>query len=249
MRHLTFGDLRIGVKNLLEEKGDLASKCIAFQIYRDPLKAKLGLFESLHASLSGKPLTMEIGRVDGIHDSSGRAAYYIRKAVEELSDMDESVRTAVIDIVDGIVPTLGLLTASYEDEASRAAKNRQILDEHAAVLDTFPVGPNHTLKSILSAHVEAGEQLNALLSNRADKTVEGQNARTREIIALRGATIGLLSRFRQAAADEVAHNPELPRDLESELFAYFDQMEANRAARASKSKAGEEEPEPEIQTV
>ena len=57
---------------------------------------------------------------------------------------------------------------------------------------------------------------------------------------MRSATIGLLARFRQALADEVAAKPSLPRDLESKVFAYFDQLEANRAARKGKADTPEQ---------
>ena len=130
-----------------------------------------------------------------------------------------------------MIPSLSTLTDSYEDEAARIDDKRKILTRHADFLAAFQVGPSHTLQSILSAHVEAGEKLGELLSKRAGEVAEDKSARTKQSITLRSATIGLLGRFRQALADEVEANKDLPRDLESKVFAYFDQLEANRAAR------------------
>jgi hypothetical protein len=244
MQYVTFGDLRLGVRDLLETKTEFTSKAIAFSIYRDPLKAKLALFESLHQAQGGRPLAVELGNADGVHDSTGRALHYIGKAAAELKDLEESVRAAVAEVVGKVIPSLGLLKESYEDEAAEAAEKRNVLEGHRDFLEAFPFGPKHTLKSILTAHVEAGEKLGQILSKRADTVADVQNARTKEIMALRSVTIGLLNRFRQAVADEVEHNPSLPRDLESKIFTYFDQMEANRAARRGKPDAEEEEQPP-----
>ncbi len=247
MKYSTFGDLRLGFRDLFENKAETASSAIAFQIYRTPLQARQEVLESLHQSVRGKPLSAELGETDGLFDASGRALFYVRKAVEELLDLDPSVRDKVSEMTDKVVPSLGVLQKSYEDEADHTATSRKVLESEADFLATFPVGPSHTLKSILAAHVEAGEKLGALLSKRADTAAAETASRTKAIIAARSVTIGLLSRFRQAVVDEVAANPALPRDLESKIFAYFDQLETNRAARRTRPETDVEE-EPELPT-
>jgi hypothetical protein len=250
MKYTTYGDLRLGVRDLLENKAETASLAIAFRIYQDPLKARLEALESLHRALRGKPLSEELAGADGIHDSTGRALYYIGKAVEELTDIDENVRVTVIEIVGKVIPSLSLLRESYENEADRAANNRKVLESNAEFAEAFPFGKKHTMKSILAAHVGAGEKLNELLSKRADTVAVETGSRTKELMTVRGVTIGLLNRFRQAVADEVAHNLALPRDLEAKIFSYFDQMEANRAARYGKPENDvEDESETETPTV
>jgi hypothetical protein len=241
MKYTTFGDLGLGLRDLFQTKADLAGKAVAFQIYREPLKAKYVAIDSLRRALGGRPLSEEIGSVDGVHDSSGRALFFIRKGVAELLDLDASIRTAVDEIVDKVVPTLSSLTESYEDEAAHAGEKRKVLEENTDFLAAFPVGPKHTLKSILTTHVEAGEKLEKLLSKRADTVAEDTAGRTAEAKILRSQTIGLLNRFRQAVADEVEHNLALPRDLEAKIFTYFDQMEANRQARYGKPESDETE--------
>jgi hypothetical protein len=236
----TFGDLRLGLRDLFDNKAEYTALAVAFQIYRDPLKAKLLIFESVHRTFGGKPLVTELLRIDRVHDTNGRALYFIGKALEALEASDDSIHRPLIDIIFKTVPSLGSLSESYEDEAAHSKDKRKILDENAETLAAFSFGPKHNLKSILTAHVEAGEKFDGILSQRADTVAKDQNARNKEIITLRATTIGILNRFRQAVVDEVAVNQALPRDLESKIFTYFDQMEANRAARRGKPETDDE---------
>ena len=75
-------------------------------------------------------------------------------------------------------------------------------------------------------HSDAGQSLNDLLSNRADMDESGR----KDASKLRSQTIGLLNRFRGALADEVEENTALPRNLDQQVFAYFDELEGIRAS-------------------
>jgi len=91
--------------------------------------------------------------------------------------------------------------------------------------------------------LKAGEELDSLLSLRADEDAGDRSA----VLTLRPAAIALLNRFRAAVDDELAMNPALPRDLDKQLFAYLDQLEDMRIAAIASEKgaAPVDEPAPQ----
>ena len=89
-------------------------------------------------------------------------------------------------------------------------------------LQRFPLAGGKTLLDAATAFLEAGERIHRALSDRADVP---KGAR-REAAKIRSVTIGLLGRLRADASREVNKNPALPRDLEPQIFGYFDTLEA-----------------------
>jgi hypothetical protein len=237
LSHVTFDDLRLGLQDLFENKAEIAAKTKAFSIYEPALKENLVSIESLTKSLRGTPLAEDLAAVDDDQDSYGRVLYYVGKAAEALKDLDPTTKQTVGTVTQGVIPSLSSLMASYLDEAARVDDKQKILDQYDEFLESFKFGTAHSLKDILSKHVSAAGQLKSLLSDRAQAVAENRLSRNREAIALRSATIGLLGRFRQALADEIAIIPDLPTDLETRVFAFFDQVESQREALAGKPAA------------
>ena len=93
---------------------------------------------------------------------------------------------------------------------------------------------------------EALWKLSTLLSMRGDIDTKARKAASK----LRSETVGLLNRLRAALADDIAVNPSLPRDLDAQLFGYFDVLEAQRktANAANKAEAAGEEAPADQQT-
>jgi hypothetical protein len=78
--------------------------------------------------------------------------------------------------------------------------------------------------------VAAGEQLDVLLSTRADARDRATAAR------LRVDAIGALNRLRKSLAVEAKHDPSLPADLDAQVFAYFDLLETKAAEGYAEAK-------------
>jgi hypothetical protein len=102
-----------------------------------------------------------------------------------------------------------------------------------ADLKLFPIAGGLTLLDWVTDFLDAGQSLNDLLSNRADMDESGR----KDASELRSQTIGLLNRFRGALADEVEENTALPRTLDQQVFAYFDELEGMRASALAAAKA------------
>jgi hypothetical protein len=127
------------------------------------------------------------------------------------------------------VPALDSLSATYQAEARAAKDHKPALVSLKHELDLFPVAGG-TLYDWAVGFVAAGEELDALLSKRAD-------ARDRAAAAqLRVDAIGLLNRLRKSLAAEAKHDPSLPADLDAQVFAYFDLLETKASEGYAEAK-------------
>lgn len=83
--------------------------------------------------------------------------------------------------------------------------------------------------------------MDGLLRERAKLLNTGENAAA--TAPLRSASVGLLGRFRDALRDEIdEEGSALPKDHEAKLFAYIDQLAAQRASRTSEAESSPEAP-------
>jgi hypothetical protein len=108
----------------------------------------------------------------------------------------------------------------------RLIKHKPALKTLEADLKMFPIAGGLTLLDWVSDFLAAGQSLHELLSSRADVDESGR----KDASKIRSGTIGLLNRCRAAIADEVDDDPKLPRNLDQQVFAYFDELEGMRAA-------------------
>ncbi len=135
-----------------------------------------------------------------------------------------------------LVPERNVLRAPHADEASAAKKNREKLSGLEADLKAIPYPGGKTAYDVALNYVEAGEQLDKLLQDRAN--IKANTALNEQARALRQATLKTLNNLRSALRDEIEENQALPRNLEEQLFAYFDELEGRREANAPAGKAG-----------
>ena len=131
---------------------------------------------------------------------------------------------AAREIRAGFVPALDSLSATYEAEARAAKDHNPALVSLKNELDLFPVASG-TLYDWAVGFVAAGEQLDVLLSKRADAKDCAAAAQ------LRVDAVGLLNRLRKSLAAEAKHDPSLPADLDAQVFAYFDLLETKTSRR------------------
>lgn len=236
MRYMTTGDLSLVLNDMFKTKLDLLNKTISFKIYESALAGNRDKLNSIVEILKRKPLTEELKEADDLHDSTGRAVYYICKGMSSLPILAEEKRDLLSTVSERLVPALSDFTRNYEDEASSAKKKRDLVAGMKAELSAFPVAPDMTLYDLLDAHVGAGEKIDTLLAKRADTTAKEDAAKLKEASSIRPATIGLINRLREAMEDEVSMNDELDDSLANKIFAYYDQIAQTREDRSAKPK-------------
>ncbi|UQA54982.1 hypothetical protein [Polyangium aurulentum] len=243
MRNLILADLKLALRELLGARNADLLLSGTGKVYAPQLAHKLTEIEALPEALTGgRPFAQELAEADDTHDGHGEAIYYQIEALLRLPFTEAEQKASLQRIRDAFVPRLGVLRDAYADEAAAAAKNRPALaalkDELMSV--SVPVPQGATLYDWASAFVDAGDKMGKLLS---DRSLAGSGAVGAQALQLRSATIGLLSRFRSALADEITHDANLPRNLDARVFSYFDELQGMReqAAKAAKGGKGGEE--------
>lgn len=237
MRHLTLANLILGLDNLLDVKTALLASTQMGQSYKPVLEHKRSQLAALPESLKGKePLTAEIAATDDVHDDSGASLWYMSEAIR-LSPLSTPEQKAAAERMQkALVPERNVLRAPHADEASAAKKNREKLSGLEADLKSIPYPGGKTAYDVALNYVEAGERLDTLLQDRAN--IKANTALNEQARALRQATLKTLNNLRSALRDEIEENQALPRNLEEQLFAYFDELEGRREDKAPAGKAG-----------
>ncbi len=237
MRHLTCGDLMLVLDDMFTNKLVLIQPTLAFQLFGPSLGEKRRSLSSVQKGLARRPLKEALRETDREHQSTGRALYYVCRGMEQLELLPLETRAVFTRVREVFVPSLSVLTKSYEDEAAFAKR----LDDDALSLkpslETIPLGNDLTLYSLVFVYVEAGKKIDSLLSSRADTRADDEVKRTREVNRLRSLTLGVLSQFREALVQEISVNSDLPRDLESKVFSYLDQLCETRDQRSAGKRA------------
>ena len=232
---LTLVHLKLGLRDLLDKRAVDLHKSKAGAFHAEELKEHLDGLEALPPALTGgAPLTAELERVDAKHDGFGGAIWFATEVYARLPGAEADVVEAASRIRAAFVPELGELQAAYAVEADRAVDRRPLLKSLKADLQAIPVAGGGTLHDVATAFLDAGDELEGLLSQRADAMPRGSRKRAS---ALRSTTIGLLNRLRADLAKEVGKNAKLPRDLEARVFGYFDTLGDLRGPGAGKRAA------------
>jgi hypothetical protein len=242
MRFLSLAALKVAFADLFDKRHPALILSSAGKTYEPILLEKKNLIDALPAVLTGgKPLADEIGEADAFHDGFGAAIWHICQAYQRCPNVPPQVLAAVKSIEDAFIPELDDLKASFVDEAEAAIKHKQDIIALETQLKSIPLAGGFTLVDWAKSYVSGGEQIGVLLSQRAD----ADNGARREAGKIRAATVGVLGRFRGALADEIGVNAALPKDLDAQVFAYFDELDAMRAAAvAAKPKKGGAPPQP-----
>ena len=218
---------------LTERKADLELSTIG-KVYASQLLARLALLEALPERQATRAHASALAETDERHDGFGEGIWLYTEALLIAPGVSAEARAAAQNVREAFVPNRGRLVDSYAEEAAQAKKNRPKLDELKVDLDSLPVPDGRTLLHWAAGFVDAGETLDKLLSDRSSTEATAANKPATE---LRSTTIGLLRRLREALRDEVTSNPALPRDLESRVFAYVDELSSRRAKKKTEQTA------------
>jgi hypothetical protein len=228
-------DLKLVLPDLLEKKRPLVEGTNTGKTYLPLLQAQLDAIDTLPAGTQGgTPLANKLAETDAEHDGFGGAVWHLVEAYARCPAVSDEIRAAAERIRAQFIPVLGELQHTYAVEADRARGRTAVLDDFKTDLKLFPVAEKQTLYDWVKGYLEAGLALKELLSERADAPLDSRAGAG----PLRTRTLGILSRMRGALADEVAANEKLPRDLETQVFAFFDQ----RAALMPKPKKRGKQP-------
>jgi hypothetical protein len=238
MRFLSLAALKIGFADLTTKRHAALVLSSAGKTYEPILLEKKALIDALPAALTGgKPLTEELTDADIVHDGFGAAIWYFTQAYERWPNVPPEVLAAIKRIQAAFITSLDDLKASYTVEAHVAIQHREDLQTLEADLKLIPVAGGLSLYDWAMGFVVGGDLVGTLLSQRADA---GTNARS-DAGKIRASTVAVLGRFRGALRDELGSNPALPKDLDAQVFAYFDELSEMRgaalAARPKKAAA------------
>ncbi|UQA59728.1 hypothetical protein [Polyangium aurulentum] len=237
---LNLPDLKLGLDDLFTKRHAALLTSKVGKGHEDILAFQRKAIDALPPALTGgKPFAEELSGVDSEHDGSGAGIWHLTEAYLRAPKVDPKVVEAARRIRAAFIPELGQLQDSYADEAEAAARRKGELSNLEADLKLIPVAGGGTLYDWAVMYLSAGEKLSVLLSQRAD--IDAKKRKNAQ--ALRSETVGILNELRAGIGREVERNPELPRDLDGQIFGYFDTLEAqreaqNRAAKAAKGKAG-----------
>lgn len=246
MRHLTFGDLKLGLRDLLDDRLDELQLSATGRMYEPWLRAKRDDIDAIPDAIgSATPLAAELGEGDTRHDGLGSAVFFYCDAIDNHPTLSADIKAAAARVKATFIPVHQNIRAPYADEAAAAQKNRPALATLHADLTMLATPGGGTLLQWVTDFVDAGDAIDVLLRERARILATQDSAAGTG--ALRSATIGLLSRMRDALFDELQNTPSLPAKHDASLFSYLDKLHADRveadrsrAARAGKKGAAGE---------
>jgi hypothetical protein len=229
MAMFTLGDIKLTLQQL-DQRRALLEKSTVGTVYLPLLDQRRREIEALPPAVveAGAPHADALRDTDLKHDALGEAIYFLGRALEEHPATPPEVRAAARGTRLWMVPRRAVLRRSYADEAAAALDHRRELAGMEAQLRLVPV-PGGTLYDWAQEYIATGEALHELLTKRADAAPTIDQKTRLAAGHLRSSTLGLLNRMRQALTDELAANPNLPRDLEAQLFGYMDELAGMRA--------------------
>lgn len=233
LQNLTPEDIRLGLTDLLEDRADALRQISSGELYHQLLKDRLAELVTTTATPSGRSLAEEMAFVDARHDALGRAVWFYTGAYLENPLISADVRIAAARVRKEFIPFLDELRSSYADEAAKALRRKQSLPLLAADLRKFPTAEDKTLYDWVDAFLDEGENLFKLLQEKnASKGDHKARAAAK--------AIQQLERLRGTLQDEVEFNRELPRDLDAQIFGFFDELSSQRGRAEAESETQEE---------
>jgi len=244
MRNVTTGDLRLYLRHLFANGSDDLRASETGRLYEPRLRAKKDAIEALpEGALSRTPFAEELGAEDLTHDGLGTAVFHASEAILAHPTLSAELKQTATMVRDTFITDPVELRRSYADQAARALANRPKLARHKAALKAVQVPGGGSLFEWVKAFLDSGDAIDGLLRQRAETLATTEDASATG--PLRGSTVGLLTRFREALRDELADpTTKLPADHEARLFAYLDKLSADRTAAVARrgSSAGTELP-------
>jgi hypothetical protein len=241
---LTLGDLGLGLNDLFTNRLLSFQKSKICQTYEEQLKTRL---EKLNAAPSvfkgGAPLAEQLEQGDVRHD--GYLDTILLHTEGALTDPDAppEQKAASKKILDTIRFKASDKGADYAKEAITAKEREDKIKGLKVEFSLFPLSGGRTLYDTALSYIESGKKLDELLAERS--RLDAMNTTDRsDIRSLRHELLGRINRCRAALQDEISENPALARNLDAEIFGYFDELHKTREAQAqnrAEVRAKEEE--------
>jgi hypothetical protein len=178
--------------------------------------------------ISGTPLTEELSNKDKRHDDCVLTMISTLEAVIRSPRASESLKKAAREILDSLQLAASDTTVSYPQEAINAKNREAMIEKLKEQLSLFALPEGGTLYDIAQDYIAAAREIDALLSERAKQETLSENDR-REVPLLRVQIIAEINRCRASLSDELKVNSELPTNIESQIFGYFDELNQQRA--------------------
>lgn len=188
----------------------------------------------------GKPYAQELAAADQQHDIGAMVLDLVCRAHELLGALPRFAELARRGrkVRDNLSMGRTIITASYQQEAANAHRNRRLLPDIAAELSEMPITRGVTALDIAEMFIEGGEEIGRLLGRRADALALAQSARNEAGgVNLLHEARDLLMRLRSLLDNEVSLRDDLPDDLVPRVFSVLDERLAAAEARARSGAA------------
>ena len=241
MRFLTLGDLRLGLEDLFNTRKVIFVTSKICLVYEPLFSSRREQLNALPKNLVvGVPLTEELAEKDKLHDDSLLTMLGTLEATLKSPRASESLKRAAKEIIEVLKLSAADTMVSYPQEAINAKDREERIAKQKENLHLFKLPEGGSLYDIAQDYLGAAKDIDALLSERAKQESLGEADR-REVPQLRVQIIAEIGRCRAALVDELKTNGNLPNNIDSQIFGYFDDLQqqratANHSAHESKSK-------------
>ena len=230
MNDLDLGELQLAVTELARgERKTAFEQTKASGIYMPSLDAWLVRVEKLPPEVMKLPKVELLKSADGRRDALARAIWHLSQATLVHPDIAGEVELAATVATEHFVPDLSVTRQTYAEASRAAVSNTTDLETHRAALAKLQTPEGKTLADWVTSFAQAGQTLGAL---HQDRGTEVANSSTRAGAGpLRSEIIGTLNEMRSVIQREVATNLTLARNLEAQIFGYFDELQRLAALR------------------
>lgn len=228
MNRLSLADLRLGLKELLENRHDRVFSCLSGRLYGPLLNNQLLAIDSLPPKLAAERKT---GTNLGIGIDETVAAFFLHyEWYDTQSGIDPMILSAVRRMRDSLAPDLSAIQAQCASRVCSVGE-WQNTEEWAACWKSPSSQGGGSMPMPTAEAPGGGFWIQGfippdMISENNDYSLsEDKRALATNI---RNATIGLLQKFRQSLAKEIDANFSLPRGLDFMIFGYFDELVRHR---------------------
>ncbi len=233
---LNLTDLRLGLEDLLTVRRGPLLRTQAGKAHEDILEQQREAILALPAPLTGgKGFAEELALRNAENDGFGAGIWHMTEAYLRVPGVDPEIVEAARRVREAFLPDPERLRDGYVEQAAAAAVRKDNLVSVVDDLVRIPVAGGSSLFDWAAGFVGAGEQIGKILAQRAEI-----NSTTRKhAMTLHADTVRLLNELRKAVVAEIARTMGMPRDIEDEIFGYFDVLEVTRIeAKQNQAMAG-----------
>jgi hypothetical protein len=231
MRKLTLTELWLILSNLVEARAAAVGALPGGAAYQAELAALRDQIGAIPGVRGGRAFASELADADATHDTFGRALDLFLEGYEVLAaHLPAEINKVVSEARAQLLPSAGVFTASYLNEAIEAQRRAPRLEALSDDLGQLPVAGLGSLQVVAARFQEGGQRLHALLEQRGD----AESAPAPQHAALRQHALSLLTDMRQSLALQQRNERRLgtspsPDLREAQLFGYLNALVQMRA--------------------